>query len=291
MPLIILASPKGGVGKTTLTANLAEQLRRQGRDVLLVDLDPQNALRLHFGVPIQDGSGFMAERQHRPDWRQHLRRTASGVLLLPHGAMELRAALDLAIALDRDPALLATPLREMLADPGLLVLADLPPGPSQVLQVAAPLASVIVTVLQSEAISAAMLGEVESGRFLGGGTLGALSASRLHYVLNSVDFGSPLSRASAEAVARHLGPKLLGAVSRDEALGEALAHQRPLLDLSPAGAAAQDLRQIAAGLDALVPASPSFPAPQPVPAPVAHAFHPPATPPLPAAAYPLRRAW
>lgn len=253
MPLILFASPKGGVGKTTLVANVADALRRQGRAVLALDLDPQNALRLHFGLPLQDAAGYMAQLPLRPDWRAQQRMTPSGVALLPHGAIELRAALEQALALEREPALLAGPLRDMLADPRLLVLADLPPGPSHALAVAAPLASVIVTVLQSEAISAAMLGEVESGRFLGSGTMAAIVAGRLQFVLNGVDLQSRLSRAAAEAVARHLGPRLLGAVTRDEALAEALAQQRLVQEVAPASPAAEDLRQIARTLEALLP--------------------------------------
>ena len=261
MPLICFASPKGGVGKTTLTANLADALRRNGRPVLALDLDPQNALRLHFGLPLQDTAGFMAALLRRPDWRGLLRGGAGDVPLLPYGASDLRGALELAGALDRDPSLLAGPLREMLVDPRLLVLADMPPGPSQALSILAPMADVVIVVLQSEAISAAMLGEIESGRFLGNGTMAALFAGRLQFVLNGVDLNSRLSRAAAEAVARHLGPRLLGAVSRDEALGESLAHLRLVQDMAPHCAAAEDLRQVARALEALLPALGPSPAP------------------------------
>lgn len=41
---------KGGVGKTTLTANLGAALSLMGKKVLLVDLDPQNDLTRSFGI-------------------------------------------------------------------------------------------------------------------------------------------------------------------------------------------------------------------------------------------------
>ncbi|RKK01081.1 cellulose synthase operon protein YhjQ [Pseudoroseomonas wenyumeiae] len=263
MPLICFASPKGGVGKTTLSANVADMLRRQGRTALALDLDPQNSLRLHFGVPVGDLSGFNAQLLRRPDWRSCLRQAASGTLLLPHGAMELRDALEYGVALERDPGLLATPVREMLADPRVVVVADMPPGPSQALAILMPMANLVVTVLQSEAISAAMLAEIEAGRFLGNGTMAALFAGRLQFVLNGVDMASRLSRTAAEAVARHLGSRLLGAVSRDDAFAEALTGQRLVADAAPGSRAAEDIRQLAQAITALLPANATMPPPAP----------------------------
>jgi len=256
MPLLCFASPKGGVGKTTLAANVADALRRSGRRVLAIDTDPQNSLRLHFGIPLSDSAGFMAELPKRPDWRMAVRQTASGVLLLTHGAMELRGALGLNAALERDPELLAAPLRAMLADPGLLVIADTPPGPSHALAIMAPMAALVVTILQAEAISAALIPDIDSGRFLGSGTMAALYAGRLRVVLNEVDLASRLSRAAADAVARHLGPRLLGAVSRDETLAEALASQKLVMDLAPESRAAEDIREIAQAIEAALPSTP-----------------------------------
>jgi len=251
--LICFASPKGGVGKTTLTANLSDAVHRLGYQVLAIDLDAQNALRLHFGVPLTDRSGFVSGLLQGGGWRQHVRQTPSGVRLLSHGAVDLRGALDLAAALDRDPELLRAPLREMLAEPNLVVMADLPPGPSQALALLAPMATMVVGVLQAEAISAALVPEIESGRFLGTGTMAALLAGRLRVALNGVDLASRLSRASAEAVARHLGYRMLGAMSREEAVAESLACQRLLIEHAPESQSASDLKEIARLIAAALP--------------------------------------
>ncbi|KDQ04365.1 ParA family protein [Rhodococcus qingshengii] len=51
MPVISIINYKGGVGKTTLTANLGAELAKRGRSVLLIDLDPQASLTFSFVKP------------------------------------------------------------------------------------------------------------------------------------------------------------------------------------------------------------------------------------------------
>lgn len=48
MDIISFINYKGGVGKTTLTANVAAELAYRGKRVLVVDLDPQTNLTLSF---------------------------------------------------------------------------------------------------------------------------------------------------------------------------------------------------------------------------------------------------
>ncbi len=50
MRIIALMNQKGGVGKTTTTANLGAALAEQGKKICLVDLDPQSHLTINYGV-------------------------------------------------------------------------------------------------------------------------------------------------------------------------------------------------------------------------------------------------
>ncbi len=54
MRKIAIINQKGGVGKTTSTANIGAALGKAGKRVLLIDLDPQAHLSLHFGVEVEE---------------------------------------------------------------------------------------------------------------------------------------------------------------------------------------------------------------------------------------------
>jgi len=61
MQVVSVINYKGGVGKTTLTANLGAELARRGKKVLLIDLDPQASLTFSF--------------YSQDDWRDNLAKT------------------------------------------------------------------------------------------------------------------------------------------------------------------------------------------------------------------------
>jgi chromosome partitioning protein len=50
MPVIVVANPKGGVGKSTLSTNIAGWLARQGHAVMLGDVDRQQSARQWLGL-------------------------------------------------------------------------------------------------------------------------------------------------------------------------------------------------------------------------------------------------
>jgi cellulose synthase operon protein YhjQ len=244
MPLLCLASPKGGVGKTTLAANLACGLAGLGARVVALDLDPQNALRLHFGVPLHDGAGLMPVLRRRGAWQSALRQAAGGVRLLPYGQTDMAAALSDAAMMAGAASALTPVVRDILADPTTILIVDTPPGPSAAAAAVLPLADMLVTVLLPDATSAAVIPTVEQGRAYGASPPPGLRG-RHAFVLNQVNPLSRLSRATTEAVARQLGTRLLGTISRDENVAEAIANQLPVVGYAPCSRAAQDLSQLA----------------------------------------------
>jgi cellulose synthase operon protein YhjQ len=209
--------------------------------VVALDLDPQNALRMHFGVALHDGAGLMPVLRRHGAWQSALRQVGAGVRLLPYGQTDMVAALADAAMMAGAASVLTPVVRDILADPATILIVDTPPGPSAAAVAVLPLADMLVTVLLPDATSAAVIPTVEQGRAYGS----AQPPDRHVFVLNQVNPLSRLSRATTEAVGRQLGDRLLGTISRDENVAEAIASQLPVVGYAPCSRAAQDLSQLA----------------------------------------------
>ena len=249
MPLICFASPSGGVGRTTLAANVARELSRAGARVIAVDLDPQNGLGAHFGLDLRDAFGFLATLRYAADpraaWRAALRSSPSGVSLLPYGQLGMDGANAAEAALIERPDMLGTAVADMLSVSGVTVVADLPSGPSPAMAAVLRHTDVLVVPVLPSPASVAQLPAIEAGRFAGTGSTAAFDAARLWFVINQWGAVGRLAGLIAQGAAQQLAPRLLGAVRYDEAVPEAAAAQRLLGDFAPGCVAAQDMASLA----------------------------------------------
>ncbi|GIK15438.1 MAG: chromosome partitioning protein ParA [Planctomycetota bacterium] len=92
MRRLVIVNQKGGVGKTTTTANLAAALVRRGWRVLLIDMDPQAHLSIHFGFDPESNEPTIYDvLTQGTSVTEILRDTEEGLRLLP-------ACVDLAAA-------------------------------------------------------------------------------------------------------------------------------------------------------------------------------------------------
>lgn len=248
MNLVYLMSPKGGVGRTTLTANLAFALQRLGHQVVALDLDCQNSLRLHLGLPVSEQRGIVPGLQHSSDWRSQIMETPSGVGLLPYGEASKTQRESFDALLRQDPEFLSQRLGPLVNQPGCIVLVDLPSGPSASLEAMKKTAGISLVVMLADGASAATLPLVEHESYLG---IDARKSA--FYIVNQVYIRSRLNRDVTEFFEQRLGAAMLGRVHRDEAVPEANASQRSVFEYAPASAVIQDLENIARSISRMLP--------------------------------------
>ncbi|CAA0090268.1 Cellulose biosynthesis protein BcsQ [Zhongshania aliphaticivorans] len=237
MAVICISSPKGGVGKTTCTANLAYGLRRRGFRVIAVDFDPQNALRLHFGVRLDDGRGFVENAVASEDWSSLTVEIADNLFVLPYGypSQAMSNAFEQYL---RQPAFLRSRFASLSQSRGTVIIADLPPGQSRALSAVAGLADLRLTVLLSDSASISLLPAVENGSYY---PSDVPAESRHGLVLNQVDPRSRLNSEICTFMENRFGEEIMGLIHRDEAVLEANAKQRIVFESAPGSLAAQDL--------------------------------------------------
>ena len=92
MSVVCFCSPKGGVGKTSLSVNVAGVLARSGYRVLVVDLDVQNSMRLHLGVQLGDDRGLAPCLINGRSMREAIIPGTGNLLILPFGRVTRRGA-------------------------------------------------------------------------------------------------------------------------------------------------------------------------------------------------------
>jgi chromosome partitioning protein len=126
--IISLVNQKGGVGKTTTAINLATYLAANGKNVLLVDLDPQSNASSGLGI---DASSLDKNLYHALIHNEHprkaiLRTKAFGYDLLPSSQDLAGAAIELTDVENREYQLYSV-LREIRSEYDYIII-DSPPS-------------------------------------------------------------------------------------------------------------------------------------------------------------------
>ena len=236
---------KGGVGKTSTTANLATAMADKlgpGR-VCVVDLDPQNALHWHFGLEPSESTGICKQSLVGGDWSAAISASESGVGCLPYGNTSEPERLAFEALLAEKPDFIGVCLKQAGLGDDTVFLIDTPPGPTVYLKQVFACADLVLIVLLADAASYATIPAMASW-------LDDPLVVRPHrgclYVLNQVDSREPLNRDVAELLHQKLGAHLVPIrIHYDEAVSEALAFQQSVLAYDPHGQASHDLARLA----------------------------------------------
>ena len=259
---IALINQKGGVGKTTTTANLGAALARSGERVLLIDLDPQSHLSLHFGVAPESAAGVydvLVDETVRP--ADALHEIEPGLALLPASVNLAGLETELADALAAGEA--QTRLRDRLAPlwgpggPGFdTVLVDCPPSLGLLTVSGLVLASEVLVPLQPHFLALQSLSRLlETVQQVAAGLNPSLAVTGV--ILCMHDGQTVLARDVAADVARFLAEargqpvpwrdaRLLDPpIRRNVRLAESPGHGATIFDYAPSSAGAADYTALA----------------------------------------------
>lgn len=238
MDIISVVSAKGGVGKSTLTANLAVALRARGHAVLAIDTDPQNSLHFHFSFRLGTDLGLVHAVQSGNGLHPFICATPSGVDLLPYGhCTELQRA-TFEQALNRSSDWLLRSLHSLQTRYDVILL-DTPPGASAYLAQALSASTLVAGVTLADAGSYVTLPQLQS-------LVDTYCLPQHHFkgfgiVVNQVDHNKPLNRDVVSMVRASFGDSVMGLIHLDQAVGEALAYGQDLFQYAPHSEAARDM--------------------------------------------------
>lgn len=249
MNILAIVSGKGGVGKTTVSANLSMGLRQQGRSVLSIDLDPQNALRLHFGVPPRNLGGISRATLSGESWRNSVVQGSHGDYVLPYGLVNEDDRMDFEQVLRKNTNLLREQLEGMGLARDTIVIIDTPPGSSVYLTQALNAANAALTVLLPDAASYATLPKISS--LIHQHCLGRPDFYFSQYLINQVDRIKQLSGDVTDLLQAQFGKDSVMIVHQDQAIPEAFACSRDLSEYDALGRGAFDFKQCVEKIDQL----------------------------------------
>jgi chromosome partitioning protein len=251
MKIIAVANQKGGVGKTTTSVNLAACLAEAGREVLLIDLDPQANASSAIGVEVTDGRSLYNVLTDTTSTRSIAEQIQPSPVERLH---VVTAELDLAgceIQLAADEHRL-TRLRRVMdnyraSQPAIdFVVIDCPPSLGVLMTNALAAADSVLVPLQCEYLAleglAKILEMIERIKQISGNA--ALDLEGI--VMTMYDARTNLSHEVVKSVRDHLGYKVFKTIiPRSVRLGEAPSYGKSIIHYDPSGVGAQSYRELA----------------------------------------------
>ena len=240
MQVIAFISGKGGVGKSTLAANIAVAMTQRKKRVLLIDLDPQNAQRLHLGMDPDEIAGLVREGISPTSVFD----SPFDVKFIPFGRVNEAELEDFEAELKRHPKWVVNGIDTLHESEFDFIILDTPPGPTVYLQQALMAAHRALVIVLADAASYASIPKITA-------LVGHYTAERpdfhgMNLLLNQMPTHGKLGHQVRSALFADHGAQMVPvAIHKDVQVSQALAFERPVLQYEPGCKASLDIQYLA----------------------------------------------
>lgn len=238
MQIIAFISGKGGVGKSTLSANIAMALAQRGKRVLVIDLDPQNTQRYHLGLDPDEIAGLVREGITA----NAMFDSPFGMKFIPFGRVHEDELNEFSIALKKNPRWVADGI-DSLGGGFDFVFLDTPPGPTVYLQQAMQAANRAFVIVLADAASYATLPKITA--LVEQYTEGRSDFVGMTRLINQMPTRGRLGHQVRDAIFANPDQQVVPVViHKDERVSQALAFERPVLEYYPGCKASLDIQYV-----------------------------------------------
>ncbi|MCK9396542.1 MAG: ParA family protein [Methylobacter sp.] len=242
MRIVAVINQKGGVGKTTTTANLCHAIAESGSRVTAIDLDPQGHLAVSLGITAQGIGGIDEAMLKEKKVHQQLISVRDNLQLIPSGS-KLNEIEHLTSNNSPRGVLLKDALQDSLNDQDF-VFIDCPPSSGLLVANALIAADEILIPMASDFLAlqglSHLMGTVK--RF-------EKALKRKYKTLLVMSRYSPNRRISSQVLdvlLTHFPEQILATVIRETALlAECPSFGKTILEYSPKSRSARDFRNLA----------------------------------------------
>ncbi|MCK4841036.1 MAG: ParA family protein [Methylococcales bacterium] len=240
--IVAIINQKGGVGKTTTSANLTHALAKQGKKVTVIDLDPQGHLAISFGETNQQMPGIDEVMLNETNIANNLVQVRENLQLIVAGS-RLQEIEQLSEGGAKRGDLLRKALHENLTDQDFVFL-DCPPSSGLLVANALFAADEIIIPMASDFLALQGLSYMM-------GTINQFEKAlnkkyKLFLVMSRYSSTRRISKEVLNTMLLHFPEQVLETMIRETALlAECPSFGKTIVEHRPGSRSARDFRDLA----------------------------------------------